>query len=195
MSYPFRLESEHPLDLPPICVCCGKETHRTTVLPAEVPGAKRDTAILGVIGIFFPMAHIAAGVAELKKKKVRIPYCWRCHLNYILPAPKLRVPLCGFVLLLAATLYILIVRENLTLGFGGAACCSVLLFVIGFKNTSHEARCLPIQVHFEQGRYLYSFRSGPFLKFFQDYPNADLEFLRQNIITRFKQLGPRVIKF
>lgn len=193
MPYAAQLESDHPLDLPPICVCCGKETKRTIRLEPESTTNKGEAVALAVAGALFHIIHIVKLVTTLTKKKVRIPFCRHCHLDYILPSPKVRLPICGFVLLLAASFYSLIALENTPLGMGLIVASLVFLVIILIKNGDDEMRRQPMKVFHDNGRYRYLVHSGPFVEYFRAYPSADLEALKRKLVLRYNQL-PDVVK-
>jgi hypothetical protein len=195
MPYAARLDSKQPLDLPPICACCGTETRRTSTIVAESPGSKDVETLLGCLGVMSPVFHLAAGAATLQKKRVRIPFCRRCRLDYFLPAPRARLPLCGFILLIVAAVYILIAFENLA--WGGALIIGAffLLFIGARRNAGHEARRRPMQVFYQNRRYQYVAISGPYVEYFRDYPSADPESLKQTFLSRYRARGAGAIKF
>jgi hypothetical protein len=193
MRYVAQLESDQPLELPPICVCCGKETKGTVRIEPESTTTQGAALALDIAGTFFHFIHIAKFLTTLKEKKVRIPLCRRCHLAYILPAPKVRLSIGGFVLLLVASFYSLIALENIPLGMGLIVASVVLLFIIVLKNAGYETRRMPMRVLRDHGRYRYLVHSGPFVEYFQAYPNADLEGLKRKLVLRYNQL-PDVVK-
>lgn len=173
MSAPINYESDTPLTLPPLCLCCGQETQQTVPL-RPVSSPTKSSIALECLSLYFPPLHLVDLLAIVPKESVQVPLCGRCAHDHFLPAPGLWKPLIAFVIFLLAALPF-IALGNTILGYGLLAVAVILMVLIARKNQSHEARLLPIKVYRENGRFRYEVWGGPFYEFLQAKQSLELQ--------------------
>ena len=187
----LQLQSDRPLDLPPICACCGKVTKRTIKLVAESPDGRGAETILGCLGaLIIALAHlIVLEFIHSSKKECCIPFCRRCHLDYLLPAPlPTETSFMRFVCPARCRLFYLIARRLSRRAWDSAClpyasfCCSSL----PRKTPAMNGASMPIGVQYDGARYRYLVWSGPYVEYFRVYPGADREKLNRDFFSRWR---------
>ena len=162
---PIVFETAQLVELPKVCMCCGKATKHTIVVKPTDPSNVGQELALDALGLVFPPAHIASAVKVLSTPNAKIPLCRKCRFKHFLPDQRLFIFIGMLALLFLGAFYCGLHAQYgfMLLALFLATAC---LIFIARKNMSHDINTLPIRIYRYNGKYRYAIFGGPLFEHF-----------------------------
>jgi hypothetical protein len=164
-SKPIVIETTKFLQLPQVCVCCGKATKQSIVVKPTDPSKFKQEFALNVLGLAFPPAHFVLAAELFSTPNAKIPLCRKCKFNHFLPDKKVFAFLALLVLFFVAAFYL-----GFRAQYGYMLLCLLLaiacLVWVARKNISHDVSTLPVRIFQSNGKYRYAIFGGPLYELF-----------------------------
>jgi len=120
----------------------------------------KEQNLLNAVGIFIPAARFASALNNLEKERLKIPFCFKCNLNYVLPGDCLSRKLLVLVMSLALTIY-----------YGWETNHALMLLFMVFTiynlvtiskaNEAQKTNTLPLVIAKSTNNYRYVIQGGP----------------------------------
>jgi hypothetical protein len=172
---PLVIESEKPLQLPPICACCGAlAKYGIDIKPTDPSAVGQDLVVEG-IGAFVHPIGLLISIKKLASPSVRIPMCKGCRLKHFLPGRNTLFFMALHVLFFADAFYHGF-KTQYGYMFLDLLLAMACLVVVVRKNTRHNFITLPVRVSLHGGKFRYAIYDGPLYSYFekQKLPPAGL---------------------
>lgn len=104
MCEPIYFKSSERIEFEPECVNCGRPTKRTFTIDTATPRA------VSWISLLIPYSIIFNYFVYMRKGLVRIPFCFRCHREYFMPAKSTMFKVISTVVLLVLFIYLMMLE-------------------------------------------------------------------------------------
>jgi hypothetical protein len=170
-SQPIVVESNGPLSLPPVCVCCGQPTRHACAIKPGDPSKIKQELLLDAIGLAVMPVHLFRSIQILLTKNVRFPMCLKCRINFFLPGKASMIMIVLVIFCFVDAFY-----EGFQQHYGwmlldllGAIIFTILAIN---RNAPHARQALPIGVYLHQGKYRYVVYGGPIYSWLKEIENT-----------------------
>lgn len=164
-SKPIIVETTELLQLPEVCVGCGKTTkHKVVVKPSDPSSSKQEFA-LNALALAVPPAHFVLAAKLFSTPNARIPLCRKCQFKHFLPDKKLFPVLALLVLSFVGAFYWGF-RAQYGYMLAGLCLAIACLVFVARKNVPHDINTLPVRIFQVDGKYRYAIFGGPLYDYF-----------------------------
>jgi hypothetical protein len=155
----LTITSDVPLQLPPVCARCGRHTDQTRAITLS---AEKHDRLIDIAGFLLPVAHIAGMIARASRESVDVPCCLSCRRRAF------KIVGAGVLASMAGVALILFTLDRwdyLLVFVAGAMFVVGVMMLSGVFMAFLYARdnTVPVDVTLENGKYIYTFRGGPFV--------------------------------
>jgi hypothetical protein len=159
-SQPIVVESNGPLSLPPVCICCGQPARLACVIKPGNPSEIKQELLLDAVGLAVMPVNLFRSIQILNTKNVRFPMCLKCRLNYFLPSRTSMIMIALMVFCFIDAFYVGF-HERYGLMLLDLLGAIIFMILAIKKNVQHALQALPVNVYLHEGKYRYVVYGGP----------------------------------
>ena len=170
-SQPIIVESDGPLSLPPICVCCGQAARHACVIKPSDPSKIKQELLLDAVGLAVMPVHLFRSIQILQTKNIRFPMCLKCRFNFFLPSKTSMIMIVLVTFCFVDAFYVGFHEHYgwMFLDLLGAIIFTILAVKI---NSQHSLQALPVKVYLHKGKYRYVVYGGPIYNWLKGINNS-----------------------
>jgi hypothetical protein len=159
-SRPIIVESNGPLSLPPVCVCCGSPARHACAIKPSDPSKFKQELALEAVGLFIHPVSWLRQIDMLRTKNALFPMCRKCRFSYFFPS-KLSALFIVLVILCLADAFYAGFHKHFRLMLIDLVAVVVFMILAVKRNVPHSLQALPIRVFLHEGKYRYEVYGGP----------------------------------